>query len=149
MAEKNKELPLDINGDVDWQKYYEEITPNIPEGELEKLKGKSKKSPFTPEDEFSESVPLKVDPETAKWYKKQRELEAEYQGLNPEDVPIDELDYNDFLEEESYEPGEDVDPDFQEEPEQEEDSEEQLKEKSLYMNGLPNDADLFLEFVII
>lgn len=144
MAEKNKELPLDINGDVDWQKYYEEITPSIPEGELEELKGKTKKSPFTPEDEFSESVPLKVDPETAKWYKKQRELEAEYQGLNPEDVPIDELDYNDFLEEESYEPGEDVDPDFQEEPEQEEDSEEQLKEKSLYMNGLPNDADLFL-----
>lgn len=142
MVEENKDLPLDNNGDVDWKKYYENITPNIPEGELEKLKDKSKKSPFTPEDEISKT-PIKVNAETAKWYKQQREIEAEYRGVEPEDVELEDVDYTDFLEENDYQEGEGVDPDFEEEPE-EEDTEEELKEKSLYMNGLPNDTDLFL-----
>ena len=140
MADKG--LPLDDNGDVDWKKYYEEITPSIPEGELEKLKGKTKKSPFTPDNEEDEA-PLKVDPETEFWYKKQRELEAEYAGVEPEDVALEDIPYDDFLEDNDYQPGEGVDPDFEEEPEEEE-TEEELKEKSLYMNGLPNDGELFL-----
>lgn len=138
----DKGLPLDDNGDVDWKKYYEEITPSIPEGELQELKGKTKKSPFTPGNE-EDKAPLKVEPETELWYEKQRELEAEYAGVEPEDLELEDIPYDDFLEDNDYQPGEGVDPDFEEDPEEEE-TEEELKEKSLYMNGLPNDGELFL-----
>ena len=144
MEDKKEDLPINIDGDINWEEYYDKITPKIPDEELEEMKKKkSEKSPFSPDfDEPEKLVDHKLDEETYKWFKTQKKIEADYAGVEEEEIPLEEMEYDEFLEGNDIEGGEEVDQDFQEE--EEESDEEEIKERGIYRNPLPNDGDNFL-----
>ena len=119
-TKKDDELPKKINGDIDWDKYYEQVTPKLKEQKNDTEIEDKEDSPFIPEYSFDA---FEIQP--------QIEIGGDIDPVNNQQGTIQPEQ-------------EDVDPDFQISIDEDPENYEENQEKELYLSPLPNEGDLFL-----
>ena len=127
---QNKDnLPKTPEGNIDWKKYYDDITPKMKVEDLQKLKGKN--SPFTPEytDELNPDF-LIADKDLFKTNDSEGNIDFVDSLSDKNEDTLDILEKD-----------EDIDRDFIIDNEEINEDEKEIK---LYKNPLPSEGDLFL-----
>ena len=119
-TKKDDELHKKINGDIDWDKYYEQVTPKLKEQKNDTEIEDKEDSPFIPEYSFDA---FEIQP--------QIEIGGDIDPVNNQQGTIQPEQ-------------EDVDPDFQISIDEDPENYEENQEKELYLSPLPNEGDLFL-----